>query len=93
MSATPDSTAAAPASTEPGKSGSRRNRKIGKVISDKMEKTVIVEVTRLVKNTRYGRYQKRSATFFADDRAVECRSATPSRSRRRARCPRRSAGA
>jgi small subunit ribosomal protein S17 len=68
MSATPDTTAAAPAKGEP-----RKNRKTGKVISDKMEKTVVVEVTRLVKNERYGRYQKRSATFHADDRQFDCK--------------------
>jgi small subunit ribosomal protein S17 len=51
----------------------RRTRKIGTVVSDKMEKTVIVEVTRLVKNARYGRFQKRSARFFADDRVNDCK--------------------
>ena len=62
--ATPETTpAAAP----------RRNRKIGTVVSDKMEKTVIVEVTRLVKNARYGRFQKKSARFFADDRVNNCK--------------------
>ena len=64
MSATPETTAAA---------APRRNRKIGTVVSDKMEKTVIVEVTRLVKNARYGRYQKKSARFFADDRVNGCK--------------------
>jgi len=46
----------------------RRNRKIGTVVSAKMQKTVVVEVTRLVKNSRYGRFQKRSERFLADDR-------------------------
>ena len=73
MSATPDNTAAATAAATPEKTGPRKNRKTGKVISNKMDKTVIVEVTRLVKNERYGRYQKRTATFFADDRTLDCK--------------------
>ena len=48
----------------------KRSRKTGKVVSAKMEKTVVVEVTRTVKNPQYGRFQKQSARFLADDRAV-----------------------
>jgi small subunit ribosomal protein S17 len=65
MSATTDTpTPSAAAAATPA----RHTRKIGTVVSNKMEKTVIVEVTRLVKNSRYGRYQKKTARFFADDR-------------------------
>lgn len=56
-----------------GRADKRRTRKTGIVVSNKMEKTVVVEVTRLVKNPRYGRYQKRSARFFADDRVHGCK--------------------
>ena len=48
----------------------RRTRKTGKVISAKMAKTVVVEVTRTVKHAGYGRYQKKSAKFLADDRVL-----------------------
>jgi len=48
----------------------RRPRKTGKVVSAKMEKTVVVEVTRTVKHPGYGRYQKKSAKFLADDRVL-----------------------
>jgi len=72
MSATPETPTPATAPKE-GRAAMRRTRKIGTVVSDKMEKTVVVEVTRLVKNARYGRYQKRSARFFADDRVNECK--------------------
>ena len=41
-----------------------------------MEKTVVVEVTRLVKNARYGRFQKRSERFLADDRVLGASRAT-----------------
>ena len=49
----------------------RRSRKIGIVVSNKMEKTVVVEVSRLVKHRRYGRYQRKSARFLADDRVLK----------------------
>jgi len=43
----------------------RRPSKIGKVISDKMTKTVVVEVERTVLHPRYQRYIKRRSTFMA----------------------------
>lgn len=49
----------------------RRARKVGIVVSNKMEKTVVVEVSRLVKHGRYGRYQRKSARFLADDRVLK----------------------
>jgi small subunit ribosomal protein S17 len=51
----------------------RRTRKTGKVVSAKMEKTVVVEVTRFVRNARYGRIQKRTVRFLADDRVFGCK--------------------
>jgi len=51
---------------------SRKARKIGTVVSAKMQKTVVVEVTRLVKAARYARYRKRSVRFLADDRVFGC---------------------
>lgn len=65
MSTNPNKTAAdvsAPA---------RRARKVGTVVSNKMEKTVVVEVERLVKHGRYGRYMRRSERFMADDRVLK----------------------
>jgi small subunit ribosomal protein S17 len=52
------------------KAASRKSRKVGIVVSAKMEKTVAVEVTRTIKNARYGRFQKRSVKFLADDRVL-----------------------
>ncbi len=69
MSSTPKSqpeTGAASTAEQP-----RRSRKVGTVVSNKMEKTVVVEVSRLVKHTRYGRYQRKSARFLADDRVLK----------------------
>ena len=65
MSTTP--TSGSPASATP----TRRSRKTGTVVSNKMEKTVVVEVSRLVKHLRYGRYMKRSERFLADDRVLK----------------------
>ncbi len=60
------------ATAETPKATQRRSRKQGTVVSAKMEKTVVVEVTRFVKNARYGRIQKRSIRFLADDRVFKC---------------------
>lgn len=51
----------------------RKNRKVGTVVSAKMQKSVVVEVTRFVRNARYGRIQKRTARFLVDDRVFGCR--------------------
>src|SRR5450755_4750469 len=51
----------------------RRTRKIGKVVSAKMQKTVVVEVERSIRHGRYGKFQKRSMKFLADDRVIGCK--------------------
>ena len=52
----------------PATSGKRgRQVKIGRVISDKMDKTVVVEVERTVRHPRYHRYIKRRSRFMAHD--------------------------
>ncbi|KKQ32995.1 MAG: 30S ribosomal protein S17 [candidate division TM6 bacterium GW2011_GWF2_37_49] len=40
---------------------------VGKVISDKMDKTVVVEVTRLFKHPVYGKVVKRTKNFKVHD--------------------------
>src|SRR5215217_6706452 len=50
--------------TEAGKRGSRA-QKVGVVASDKMEKTVVVRVDRLVKHPKYRRYVRRTSKFMA----------------------------
>jgi small subunit ribosomal protein S17 len=44
-----------------------RSQKIGAVVSDKMQKTVIVRVDRLVRHTKYRRYVRRTSKFMAHD--------------------------
>jgi len=46
---------------------------VGKVISDKMDKTVVVQVERLVKHSLYKKYIKRQNKFTAHDENNECR--------------------
>lgn len=45
----------------------RRKVRRGVVVSDKMQKTVVVKVERLVLHKMYKKYIKRTKTFFAHD--------------------------
>jgi small subunit ribosomal protein S17 len=45
----------------------QRKTKIGKVISNKMKKSVVVSVERQVKHPLYGKYVKKTSTFMAHD--------------------------
>ena len=50
----------------------QKARKIGVVTSDKMDKSVVVRVDRIIKHPMYKRYVKRSSKFMAHDEANEC---------------------
>ena len=52
---------------------SRRKARVGKVVSDRMDKTVVVSIERLVKHAVYGRYVRRRAKFKVHDEKNECR--------------------
>ncbi len=52
----------------------RRKVRMGKVVSDKMEKTAVVAVTRLVKHPNYGRFVKRTTKFKVHDEKNECQT-------------------
>jgi small subunit ribosomal protein S17 len=45
----------------------RRASKVGVVVSDKADKTVVVRVDRIVRHTMYKRYVRRAAMFMAHD--------------------------
>ena len=45
---------------------------IGTVVSDKMDKTVVVRVERLVQDTRYKKYIRRYSRFMAHDESNSC---------------------
>lgn len=51
----------------------RRKTRVGKVVSDRMDKTVVVSIERLVKHTTYGRYVRRRTKFKVHDENNECR--------------------
>jgi small subunit ribosomal protein S17 len=53
----------------------RANRKtrIGKVVSDKMDKTIVVAVETKVRHPLYGKYIKRTTKFKAHDEANEAK--------------------
>jgi len=44
-----------------------RRTQVGVVVSDKMDKTVVVKVDRLIKHAVYNKYIKRSATYKVHD--------------------------
>ncbi len=48
-----------------------RKKKVGTVISDKMDKTVVVRVERLVPHDVYKKYVRRRVTFKAHDEKNE----------------------
>ena len=50
-----------------------RKTRVGKVVSDKMDKTVVVEVSRTVLHPLYKKYVRRSKRFIAHDEANACR--------------------
>jgi len=52
--------------------GHRRTQE-GVVVSDKMNKTVVVKVDRLVKHSVYNKYIKRSVTYKAHDENNTCK--------------------
>jgi small subunit ribosomal protein S17 len=45
----------------------RRASKVGVVVSDKADKTVVVRVDRIVRHPMYKRYVRKAATFMAHD--------------------------
>ncbi|CAK4103545.1 unnamed protein product, partial [Aphanomyces euteiches] len=44
----------------------------GKIVSDKMQKSVLVAVTRIVKDPTYGKYYKKTKKFMAHDEENAC---------------------
>ena len=58
---------AATEATGNGTKRAHRSQKVGAVVSDKMQKTVVVRVDRLVRHTKYRRYVRRTSKFMAHD--------------------------
>ena len=55
-------------------SESNRKIKVGKVVSDKMDKTVVVAVERKTQHPLYKRVIKRTSRFKAHDEENECKT-------------------
>jgi small subunit ribosomal protein S17 len=53
--------------------GSGRKRLVGNVISDKMDKTVVVSVERRVRHPRYGKVVRHVKKYKAHDETNTCR--------------------
>lgn len=55
------------------KAQSNRKTKTGTVVSDKMDKSVVVEVMRTVLEPTFKKYVRRRAKFMAHDEKNECK--------------------
>lgn len=51
-----------------------RKVQVGVVVSDKMDKTVVVKVDRIIKHPVYNKYIKRSAKYKAHDEQNACKT-------------------
>jgi small subunit ribosomal protein S17 len=51
----------------------KRSRKVGRVVSSAMQKSVVVAVDRLVQHPLYGKTIRRTSTFMAHDENDECK--------------------
>jgi len=55
------------------KSRGRDATRVGTVVSDKMDKSIVVRVDRIVLHPRYKRYVRRSSKFMAHDEKNACK--------------------
>ena len=51
----------------------RKRTLVGRVVSDKMDKTVSVAIERLIKHPAYGKYIRRTSKVMAHDESNECK--------------------
>ena len=49
-----------------------RKTRVGLVVSDKMDKTIVVAIVNNVKHAKYGKVVKRTKKFYAHDENNEC---------------------
>src|SRR5688572_21298068 len=62
------------APTAPGTLRTKRNEVVGEVVSDKMEKTISVQVYSLVRHAKYGKFLRQSSVFKAHDEKNEAKT-------------------
>ena len=56
------------------KTDKARRTVVGRVVSDKMDKTVSVAIERLIKHPMYGKYIRRTSKVMAHDEKNECKA-------------------
>lgn len=63
-----------PQKAAPARTGDRGipKARVGTVVSNKMQKTVVVQITRQVQHHAYGKFIRKSSRFFAHDEANTC---------------------
>jgi len=49
-----------------------KKEKVGTVVSNKMEKSVVVSVVENIRHTQYGKFVKKTFKFLAHDEKKEC---------------------
>src|SRR6478752_1846514 len=69
--ATSEAPVVAPQQSETPKRHLRKTR-VGEVVSNKMEKTIVVEVVRRVRHAKFGKIVKRTKKFYAHDEQNQC---------------------
>lgn len=57
----------APKQTETETERGRRVEIVGEVVSDKMDKTIAVQIYRMIRHKKYGKYMRRSSVHKAHD--------------------------
>ena len=62
-----------PEEQQPQQTRTRRQTKVGQVVSAKMDKTVVVAVSNSFMDPLYKRHVKRTSKFYAHDENNECR--------------------
>ena len=67
MADTTKTAASKPAAAAPEASASRRNEKVGLVVSTKMQKTIVVEIEIRKAHPKYKRVMKSNKKFYAHD--------------------------
>ena len=55
-----------------GESRNLRKERVGIVISDKMQKTIVVQIEERVRHPKYGKIMRRSVKFKAHDENNDC---------------------
>ena len=49
-----------------------RKERVGLVVSNKMEKSIVVQIERKVKHPKYGKFVKKTSRFMAQDDTNTC---------------------